>query len=541
MKRLNKVILHYSNDMVTICDVSFKEENYLINVLGTMELTRDKTIDTILESLPQKIRKSVGQIILADSILKYVPLRTYNTREDRLKKAIEFEFANIFKEKADQLAYYIDPTPTNDKNIANCFVAEPCVLGSLHLALKKAQMSPKILLPDPVLRIRGFNRYNRPILFIHLVKNALFLHLGEENKHQTKVIPLGLDSLAKKIKRDHQVHLSTDELESVLFSRPISIASDKNAPIIEQITDEISTYLIEELRNFISEFFDNKRTIYSGPIVLSGLTDDFVCMPRLADVIPQENIKDINNVIKIHLKLNNDSEQVIAGIIPALIGAINLSNEKDNVLNLSKNINESEYADGILPSYLKNLILIMVLLTSANLFAYSAILRKNVVLRHTNSNLISDKADLSKLASSIAAAKKTVEARQKITNTANFAKNHQDLLIEFFRNLQASVAEINDLWLDELAIDPSEQKNAGEKLPTQPSIKIIGRMFVKNMSNLPEFTSLTNERFNKLFEKMKKLPGVTNVSKIKIQPPENNTILFRCELFLKNNSQIFSP
>jgi hypothetical protein len=355
----------------------------------------------------------------------------------------------------------------------------------------------------------------------------MLVHLCESGRHQTKIIPFRLDLLSEKIKNTTDISLSPSQIESVLFSTEEQIKVHPNAQLIEQILEKISSSLSVELKKLTTEFFGNRRHNEIEAIVLSGLHKTFTCLTKLSDTIPVEKVKNIDEIINIQITLGNNSEQAITQILPAIICTINISNKKVGDLYLSNHTIKAEETDG--SPYLKASIATMILLTSLNLFAYSIISKKNTMLSRTNSNFAKHKLELSSLAKDIAAAQLIVDERKKTTQAINFVKSNHDILLKFFRDLQDALANINYLWVDELIFGHGKEKH------NQPSIKLVGRMFLENTDDSSSFTLLANERFNKLFEKMHQLPGVEKVSEIKVQTPGNHIISFKCKLFPKDN------
>ncbi|MDR1458558.1 MAG: hypothetical protein LBI37_03505 [Puniceicoccales bacterium] len=539
MKEPSKIILHYARDSLTVCEIICLGDTYFINIIGTKKLTGPKDAGDILGSIPDKIRRNPSMVVLADSFIKYLPLQVYNTRKNKHSEAIELEFSHIFGKNANQWLYQITKNSSKDENVLNCFAVEISMLNELQSLLRDSKIYPEIIFLDPVTRLSALKKCKKNVLFIHFIKNAMILSLGTKSRTKVKIVPFKLNEMLKKIKPDPTNPTSSEDLELALFSPKESLKLDKDAKLIEGISDEISIYLEEELKKFLAEFSSSENESRPDFLVLADQPMDFIGMPKLANIIEYEKIHSIDEILKIQLSSAIHGNQAIDEILPALIGATNISPKKNNGLRFPKNINKMEYIRNYWSMWAHESIIPMILFISSLLLTYAIILKKNITLKNTNIYLSATNTKFSELKKAISAAAKIFAEKKKVAQSVDFIKAHQDALLEFFDGLQMAVDDANETWLDSLELDYTTAEQNKESNYSNRLVKISGKMFVEIMSNLPRFTRIPQKRFDILLEKIRQISHVHTIQKIKVKNPENHLLTFRCNIILDRKSSIF--
>ncbi|MDR0590348.1 MAG: hypothetical protein LBG09_00595 [Puniceicoccales bacterium] len=565
-----KIVLCVAGDRVGLCQVADqKGRGYILSSqVVRVEGNAESWLAEALAKFDPKLLKKIKNIVFATDLISCLPLDVFYLRSANFARAAGFELENLLGNKCAQFQFGVWQMTENQT--AYAFLIPKVQLAQfLKIFEKFAIKNPKILLSPVMFADEAKRQMAKSFtVFLNVGRNILSFALQSGTEQYVGALPINLRELAGKISQNLGREVGENELHKFLGDGE----ARKMYPQIQGPLDEFFGGLSLTIAKKAKEFFRENQEI---TFVIGGPYDaSYGVAPHFKNI---GKVQSYGAFFRSQISPAIGSEVVSAVdfFIPALLSTASLDKKRlEQIVNLQSGtaaFQEEKRRHFFYGEFVAGLI------CCASVLFYFA-QKVNCQAQRVEAEykkLLAKRTRLADLAKRIEAVDgRTKEQKKALGDILVYAEQNR-IFCELLNALQEILFRAGDVYLTSFvwstaaakgkkadaqstkkAAKDVKKKAAAKKTEREAeaeaqggtgaaavasSINLSGAMFIGDVEMTQDIKQNFNDKFNAMFEQIRRLPVCVGVTDIKVNAPENGKITFRCALQLDPQSKIIAP
>jgi hypothetical protein len=580
-----KVVLCVAGDGVSLCQVADqKGRGYILSSqVVRVEGNGESWLSDALAKFDSKLLKKIKDIVFATDLISCLPLDVFYLRSDHFTRAAAFELENLLGDRCAQFQFGL--WQTSEKQTACAFLIPKIQLAQfLKIFEKFAIKNPKILL-SPVMFADEAKRQMAKnfTIFLNVGRNILSFVLQSGAEQYVGALPINLRELAKKISQSFGREVSENELHRLLGDGE----ARKMYPKIQGPLDEFFGGLCSAIVKKAKEFFKENQAM---TFVVGGAYE--------ASYGAATHFKNIGKVQfygaffrpQISPAIGPEVVSAVELFIPALLATASLDKKRlEQIVNLRSDAitlkTEKRHH-----FFYGECVAGLICCASALFFFAQKVNCQAKQEEAEHKKLLAKRTRLADLARRIEAIDGRIKEQKKVLSDILVYAEQSRAFCELLSALQGILFRAGDVYLTSFVwstgavagkrtgaqsskkdakivkkktaagkVERTTGRAAGNKAGAEPaakvqegvaeaaavavasSIHLSGAMFIGDVEMAQDIKQNFNDKFNAMFEQIRRLPVCVGVTDIKVNSPENCKITFRCTLQLDPQSKVVAP
>ncbi|MDR1303230.1 MAG: hypothetical protein LBJ81_01265 [Puniceicoccales bacterium] len=572
-----KIVLCIAGDGVSLCQVADqKGRGYILSSqVVRVEGDSESWLPDALAKFDPKLLKKVKDIVFATDLISCLPLDIFYLRSVNFTRAAAFELENLLGDKCTQFQFGL--WQTSEKQTAYAFLIPKVQLAQfLKIFEKFAIKNPKILL-SPVMFADEAKRQvaKNFTVFLNVGRNILSFALQSGAEQHVGALPINLRELTRKISQSFGREVSENELHRVFGDGE----SRKMYPQIQGPLDEFFGGLCAAIVKKTKEFFKENQEI---TFVVGGLYDaPYGVAAHFKNVGKMQSYGAFFRS-QISPAIGPEVVSALEPFIPALLSAASLDKKRlEQIVNLRSDaiaFKTEKRRHFFYEEFVAGLIC-----CASALFYFAQKVNCQAQQEEAEcKKLLARRTRLADFAGQIEAIDGRVKEQKKVLSDILVYAEQSRMFCELLNVLQGILFRAGDVYLTSFVWSTGAAK--GKKADAQPgkkdaknvkkkvaakkvelktgdkaeaktqaqevgseaaavasSINLSGAMFIGDVEMTQDIKQNFNDKFNAMFEQIRRLPVCAGVTDIKVNAPENCKITFRCTLQLDPQSKVIAP
>lgn len=550
MSKKSEYTLCLLTDGCYVCEiVNQSNRGFLINATGR-QFEYQFPLEKIENELKQITKKfKIKRILLSSSFYEYQLLRLYYLKESSQKKAAELEYNNLMYGTATPTVHEYNVKffeETNPLHISAFYIHNDNFANLLNIFNKCHLQSAEIIIAPPLF-VRTLETFSTQISFVgvQIDRQAMTLVARSEDSFFTQIVSLPIENLIIKLSEITQSEIT---LQAAIKYMNIENSSDIDQKIVA-ILHEFVQNIYKQIAQFEAKYFPENN---AEKIIVGG---------ELAGLKFFKNFFENNSRVEYFLQFFRKQiapkidERIISQLEPFLPSLLVLFGNKKEKFTYIKFDQDAEYnlkSTGNVFSF-RNLLAISCFTFSIIFYLHQTFNRQKILSEFAHKDAENQKQYLEQLSSEIKSLYSKIEESKKEISTATKGTIQRESLSVFFNDLQRIFAESKNTYLSSLKFHPQslsaskcqqvQQKNSSKHVASvtdniQCEIAIEGYVFVEDTEKAVQLDGEYPAIFNDIFMKIKNLDICKDIRNIKVNPPENYKLFFRCIIDVEPNSPV---
>jgi hypothetical protein len=561
-----RVILCVAIDRLCLCQVA--DQNGRSYILSSQVISAEKVVEDhgrwlafSLKKFNGKLLKNVSDVIFSTTLIPYQPMQVFCLRDDHFIQAAIFELENIMGAKVSQYKFGFYKTSENYNTGA--FLILKTRLEEILNIFKNAGIKNARILPAPVMFIDEAKYLSTQSnhVFLNIDRGILSMVLRKKEEIYSSLLPIKLEELAEKITPIVGKKVNEDEVCRIIQE---ARNKDNNSPL-HQVLDEFFDEVCLSVEKKVKAYFGEDQTL---TFVIGGRQDSaYNISQRLQKT---GNVLSYNEFFKQRISSVTDGEalRILDPFLPGILAAATSDKKRfKQVVNLNLKtdtfiLKEQKPSFLLYEKFVAGLVCVLALC-----FYLSRDLNCQYLEEEgRNKGLAVKQEKLTRIAKRIAEINAHIKEQKKILGDVLVYIEQNRSWCEFFNALQEFLSEVGNIYLNSFLWSVQTEKGGGgttsqSQSTTTPlsdedgsktdesktvvsslssSIYITGEMFIGDVEITQEVKQDFNHKFNRMFEKIRRLPACGELVDIKVNAPENCKITFRFIIHLSPESKIIA-
>jgi hypothetical protein len=563
-----KVVLCVASDRVSLCQVADqKGRGYILSSqVVRVEGSAESWLAEVLAKFDPKLLKKIKDIVFATDLISCLPLDVFYLRSANFTRAAGFELENLLGNKCAQFQFGL--WRMNEKQTAYAFLIPKIQLDQFLKAFEKFAIKNSKILLSPVMFADEAKRQVAKsfTVFLNVGRNILSFALQGGAEQYVGALPINLRELARKISQGVGREVSENELHRALGDGE----ARKMYPQIQGPLDEFFSGLSLTIAKKAREFFRENQEI---TFVVGGLYDDIYGVAPHFKSIGKVQSYSVFFRPQISPAIGPEVVSAIDPFIPVLLSTASLDKKRlEQIVNLRSDaiaLKEEKRRHFFYEEFVAGLIC-----CASALFYFAQ--KVNCQAKQgeaEHKNLLAKRTQLTDLAQRIQTIGGRIEEQKKVLGDILVYAEQSRTFCELLNALQGILFRAGDVYLTsfvwsaeavkgkkaetrlaqkgakdvkkkavpkktERKTDVKAQEVASEAAAVTSSISLSGAMFIGDVEMTQDIKQNFNDKFNAMFEQIRRLSVCMGVTDIKVNAPENGKITFRCTLQLDPQSKI---
>jgi hypothetical protein len=563
-----KVVLCIASDRVGLCQVANqKGRGYILSSqVVRVEGNAEGWLAGALAKFEGKLLKKIKNIVFATDMIACLPLDVFYLRGANFARAASFELENLLGSEWAQFKF--DFWPMSEKQRACAFLISKAQLAQLLKIFGAFSVkNPRILFAPAMFADEARRQLAKPFtVFLNVGHNLLSFVFQSGAEQYVGALPINLRELAGEISRSLGRDVGENELQALLRDG----ATGKNDPQIQGPLNEFFGGLCFTIAKKAKEFFKGNHEM---TFVVGG------CCDALYPVAPHfrsmGRVQPYNVFFRSQISpaMGLEVLSAVDPFIPALLSAASL--DKTRLERIAHLQSDAVALAGGKRRYFfyEEWVAGLMCCASALFYCAQKINCQALQSKEEHGRLLAQRNQLADLAGRIEAIDGRIKEQKKVLSDVLVYTEQGRILCEFLNALQGILFQVGDVYLtsfvwntegaqakkNEAKSTKKSTKNAKNKAAAKQteskmeeqgeasrapevssSMGISGAMFIGNVEMTEDVKRRFNDKFNAMFEHIRRLPPCADVADIKVNAPENCKITFRCTLRLDPKSKVIA-
>jgi hypothetical protein len=571
-KGKSKVVLCVAKDSVCLCQVANQSGRAFIissQVVSAERFVENKEnwLREALETFKPKLLKQVADVLVSTTLTHYIPLEIFYLREENFAKTTLFELEHSLGDKISQFKFGVYRTGEN--NMAHIFLAQKTVIEKLDTLLASVGIRKAKILLSPVMFIEEGKRQIATVdtIFLNVGRSLIAFVFRKGTEIVPHLFPMEWGTLAQKISKITNQNCSEEDIYQLIKDsqkRPL------NQPI-QSAFDEFFEGIHRGIIQRVEQYFGPKSNVLW---VVGGRHDRLYGIGRRLVGENERKIIPYNVAFKQQISPSIEPNIVAAmeSFVPGILATATLDKKRlADVVNLQTDtivVKEKTEKSFFYPNFVASLACVV----AALLYCSQYLNCQYITSELQSKKLLAQQNEMVRIAGEIEEVDKHIKEQKKLLGDVLVYIEQNRKWCELFNALQNIFAEAGDVYLTSFAWDtktvtakgggssakkatgkapkktvkgPNEEaKDTGESVPPPPNvtstIAMMGSMFIGDVAITKDAEREFNDKFNAMFDKIRRLAFCAGLGDIKVNVPENSKITFRCNMEVNLKSKIMA-